>query len=257
LLFSAGRRSGRRGVARRDRPPDSERYRATIPLAAAAAGWHLLADVLASATPIVGVDAAAMTRAVEGFTGLEHALEPVAEVGGVRFVNDSKATNIESARRAVESFGDGVVVVLGGRFKGGDFRDLMAPLVERHATVVSIGEARPLIRETLGSAVAIHEADDMSSACGRFRRRRSDSRPAPACELICSATMRARPRVQAGGAATRGMDDDPRTVARSEELGANNEQSSAGGCGEEPPAGNAGCPGLRGWCLCPRPADDC
>jgi UDP-N-acetylmuramoylalanine--D-glutamate ligase len=82
----------------------------------------------------------------------------------VRFVNDSKATNIEASRRAVESFGDGVVVVLGGRFKGGDFRDLLPPLVERHATVVSIGESRPLIREALGSAVALREAEDMSSA---------------------------------------------------------------------------------------------
>ena len=70
----------------------------------------------------------AMTRAVEGFTGLEHALEPVGEVGGVRFVNDSKATNIEAARRAIESFDDGLVVILGGRFKGGDFRDLREPL---------------------------------------------------------------------------------------------------------------------------------
>ena len=46
----------------------------------------------------------------------------------MRFVNDSKATNIEAARRAIESFDDGVVVILGGRFKGGDFRDLRAPL---------------------------------------------------------------------------------------------------------------------------------
>ena len=70
-------------------------------------GRHLLADVLAASAvaSIVGVDAAAMTKAVEGFTGLEHALEPVAEIGGVRFVNDSKATNIEAARRAIESFG--------------------------------------------------------------------------------------------------------------------------------------------------------
>ena len=105
-----------------------------------------------------------MTRAVEGFAGLEHALEPVGEIGGVKFVNDSKATNIESARRAIESFGDGVVLVLGGRFKGGDFRDLVPALLERHASVVSIGEARPLIREALGSAVTLYEADDMSAA---------------------------------------------------------------------------------------------
>ena len=86
-------------------------------------GPHLVADVVAAAgvASLAGVEADAMTRAVAGFTGLEHALEPSGEVGGVRFVNDSKATNIEAARRAIESFGDGLVVILGGRFKGGDF----------------------------------------------------------------------------------------------------------------------------------------
>jgi UDP-N-acetylmuramoylalanine--D-glutamate ligase len=129
-------------------------------------GRHLVADVLAAAAvaSIASVDAAAMTRAVEGFTGLEHALEPVGEVGGVRFVNDSKATNIEAARRAIESFDRGLVVILGGRFKGGDFRDLAEPLAARHATVVAIGEARPLIREALGARIAIHDADDMHAA---------------------------------------------------------------------------------------------
>jgi UDP-N-acetylmuramoylalanine--D-glutamate ligase len=129
-------------------------------------GRHLVADVLAAAAvaSIVGVESAAMTRAVEGFSGLEHALEPVTEIGGVHFVNDSKATNIEAARRAIESFGDGVVVVLGGRFKGGDFRDLMLPLAERHATVIAIGESRSLIREALSAVVSVHDAEDMSAA---------------------------------------------------------------------------------------------
>jgi len=129
-------------------------------------GRHLVADVLAAAAVawLAGVGAAAMTRAVEGFSGLEHALEPVAEVGGVRFINDSKATNIEAAKRAIESFDAGVVVILGGRFKGGDFRDLLEPLESRQATVVAIGEARPLIAEALGGRVAFHEAADMSGA---------------------------------------------------------------------------------------------
>jgi UDP-N-acetylmuramoylalanine--D-glutamate ligase len=129
-------------------------------------GRHLVADVLAATAvaSLVGVDAAAMTKAVEGFTGLEHALEPVVEIGGVRFVNDSKATNVEAARRAIESFTDGVVVILGGKFKGGDFRDLLQPLVERHATVVAIGESRPLIREALAPEVTVHDAADMSTA---------------------------------------------------------------------------------------------
>ena len=129
-------------------------------------GPHLVADVLAAAAIawLAGVDAAAMTRAVEGFSGLEHALEPVAEVGGVRFVNDSKATNIEAAKRAIESFDAGVVVILGGKFKGGDFRDLLPPLESRDATVVAIGEARPLIARALGGRIALHEAADMSAA---------------------------------------------------------------------------------------------
>jgi UDP-N-acetylmuramoylalanine--D-glutamate ligase len=129
-------------------------------------GPHLVADVLAAAAvaSIAGVPPAAMTRAVEGFTGLEHALEPVAEVGGVRFVNDSKATNIEAARRAIESFGPGLVVILGGRFKGGRFEDLAGPLSARTATVVAIGEARERIRSALEEQVAVQTAEDMRSA---------------------------------------------------------------------------------------------
>jgi len=89
-------------------------------------GRHLLTDVAAAAAvaEIAGVSPEAMVRAVEGFTGLEHALEPVSSIQGVGFVNDSKATNIESASRAIESIDQGLVVILGGRFKGGDFTAL-------------------------------------------------------------------------------------------------------------------------------------
>jgi UDP-N-acetylmuramoylalanine--D-glutamate ligase len=53
---------------------------------------------------------------------------------------------------------------MGGRFKGGDLRDLRQPLVERHATVIAIGESRALLREAFADAVPVHEADDMSKA---------------------------------------------------------------------------------------------
>ena len=71
------------------------------------------------------------------------------EIGGVRFVNDSKATNVEAARRSIESFDRGVVAIVGGRFKGGDFRELREPLVARGRAVIAIGEAAPLVREAL------------------------------------------------------------------------------------------------------------
>ena len=129
-------------------------------------GRHLLADVAAAAAvaSIVAVPAAAMERAVEGFTGLEHALEPVGEVRGVRFVNDSKATNIEAARRAIESFDGELVVILGGKFKGGDFQDLREPLATRALAVVAIGEAAPLVKEALAGAVAVRDAGTMRDA---------------------------------------------------------------------------------------------
>jgi UDP-N-acetylmuramoylalanine--D-glutamate ligase len=128
-------------------------------------GRHLIADVLAASAvaSLAGVDSAAMTRAVEGFKGLEHALEPVADIAGVLFVNDSKATNVEAARRAIESF-ESVVVIMGGRFKGGDLSDLRDPLIKSRATVIAIGEARPRIRAAFENAVPVHEAADMNSA---------------------------------------------------------------------------------------------
>jgi UDP-N-acetylmuramoylalanine--D-glutamate ligase len=149
-------------------------------------GPHLVADVLAAAAvaAIAGVEAAAMTRAVEGFSGLEHALEPVVEIAGVRFVNDSKATNIEAARRAIESFEEGLVVILGGRFKGGAFRDLLEPLLARRATVIAIGEARPLIRDALGGRVPVHEAEGMAQAVRKAFASAAPGRTvvlAPAC----------------------------------------------------------------------------
>lgn len=129
-------------------------------------GRHLIADVCAAAAVarIAGVPPEAMVKAVEAFTGLEHALEPVATVNGVRFVNDSKATNVDAAKRAIESFDTGLVAILGGRFKGGDLRLLIEPLRSRNATVVAIGEAQSLIQKAFEGTVPVHAAADLASA---------------------------------------------------------------------------------------------
>ena len=132
-------------------------------------GPHLVNDVMAAATvgAIAGVAPAAMTAAVDAFHGLEHAMEFVADVGGVRFVNDSKATNVESALRSIESFDRDLVPIIGGRFKGGDLRLLRDPLKARAKAVVAIGEARPLLREALGDLVRVEEADGFAAAVDR------------------------------------------------------------------------------------------
>lgn len=129
-------------------------------------GPHLVNDVMAAATvgAIAGAAPEAMTAAVDAFRGLEHAMELVADIGGVRFVNDSKATNVESALRSIESFDSDLVAIVGGKFKGGDLRLLGAPLKQRAKAVVAIGEARPLVREALAGFVAVHEAETLAAA---------------------------------------------------------------------------------------------
>jgi UDP-N-acetylmuramoylalanine--D-glutamate ligase len=144
-----------------------ERHERLVPLDAIhLLGPHLVDDVMAAATvgAIAGATPAAMTSAVDRFRGLEHAMELVAEVGRVKFVNDSKATNVESALRAIESFDRNLVPILGGHFKGGDLRRLREPLNRRAKAVVAIGEARPLIREALQDAVALREAGSLDEA---------------------------------------------------------------------------------------------
>jgi len=128
-------------------------------------GRHMLSDV-AAATAVAhaaGASGASMARALEGFSGLEHVMEPVATLGGVRFVNDSKATNVDAASRSIASF-EGVVAIIGGRYKGGRFADLAGPLSARGRAVVAIGEAKPLVREALGHVVPVVEADSMRDA---------------------------------------------------------------------------------------------
>ena len=129
-------------------------------------GRHLLADVLAAAAvgTVADVSSSAMRRAVESFTGLAHALETVGEVDGIGFVNDSKATNIVAARAAIECFDEGLVVIMGGQFKGGELSELATPLSARATGVVAIGEARSRIREALGAVVSVQEADTMGEA---------------------------------------------------------------------------------------------
>jgi UDP-N-acetylmuramoylalanine--D-glutamate ligase len=85
-------------------------------------------------------------------------------VAGIRFVNDSKATNVEAARRAIESFDGPLVPIIGGRFKGGDLRDLRPALEGRAKAVIAIGEARPVVHQALGETVAVVEAVSMAEA---------------------------------------------------------------------------------------------
>ena len=161
-----------------------------VPLSAVQVpGQHLLSDIVAATAvgAVAGVDAESMTRVVGRFTGLEHALEFVREVDGVRYVNDSKATNLIAAREAIECFGAGLVVILGGRFKGGSFEELCPGLVDRNAFVIAIGEATNEIRKSLTPAIDVRDATTLTEAveiAATLARKGGTVLLAPACASL-------------------------------------------------------------------------
>ena len=129
----------------------------------------MLNNVLAATAVahIVGARPSEMNAALSGFHGLEHVMEPVTTIGDVRFVNDSKATNVEAARRSIESFDDGVVAIIGGHFKGGDLRELGDALGMHGRAVVAIGDATEAVAEAVSSVVTVVRARSMREAVER------------------------------------------------------------------------------------------
>ncbi|MGD8366217.1 MAG: UDP-N-acetylmuramoyl-L-alanine--D-glutamate ligase [Desulfobacterales bacterium] len=120
------------------------------------------AAVLAALAAGAGVEAA--RGALDGFTGLPHRLEKVAVIDGVTFYDDSKATNVDAVRRALETFSSPVVLLLGGRDKNTDFTPLtqLAAQKVRHAVVM--GEAAPRLKQVLAPVVPVTEAGSMAEA---------------------------------------------------------------------------------------------
>lgn len=136
-------------------------------------GPGIVEDALAAlaVANALGVAAEPMAEALRGFRGRPHCLELVGEVGGVRYVNDSKATNVFAVRRALEAMEGPVILIAGGRDKREDFRPL-APLVRRRVkALIGIGEARKKILAEVGGGCPAEEAVGMADAVERASRR--------------------------------------------------------------------------------------
>jgi len=132
-------------------------------------GAHLAGDLLAAAAVarLLGATGEDVAKAIAGFGGIEHVLEHVATIDGVAFFNDSKATNVAAAVRSVEAFDGRVLVILGGRYKGGDFALLAPQLRARESRVLAIGEAREEIEKALGAEVPVDRCPDLAAAVER------------------------------------------------------------------------------------------
>ena len=133
-------------------------------------GDHNVENVMAALAAGLACGAAcrslgdSMRQTVRNFKGVEHRLEFVAEINGVKFYNDSKATNVDAAIKCLEAFSGGVIVILGGKDKGGDYLPL-APLVrQRCEHVILIGAAADKIAAALDNTKPLHCAATMPDA---------------------------------------------------------------------------------------------
>ena len=129
---------------------------AEIPLA----GAHNVENVLAAVilARLAGVDSATIAKAVKSFAGVEHRLEFVADIHGVRYYNDSKATNVDATLKALDAFPGRILVILGGKDKGSDYTVLQKPLRERAILALLIGAAADKIEKQIAGSVAIERA---------------------------------------------------------------------------------------------------
>jgi UDP-N-acetylmuramoylalanine--D-glutamate ligase len=129
-------------------------------------GAHNLENVLAAiaATRIAGASAKAVGEGVRSFAGVEHRLEFVSEINGVRYYNDSKATNVDATLKALDSFPGRILVILGGKDKGSDYTPLRTPLRERAILALLIGAAADKIASQIDGAVAIERAGALDRA---------------------------------------------------------------------------------------------
>jgi UDP-N-acetylmuramoylalanine--D-glutamate ligase len=115
-------------------------------------GLHNVENVMAAVTYglLCGCSVEAVRRVLRTFPGLEHALEVVRERNGVRYVNDSKGTNVDAVVKALEGIEQPIWLIAGGRDKGGDFSRLVPLIRERVKHLVLIGEAAERIQGAMG-----------------------------------------------------------------------------------------------------------
>jgi UDP-N-acetylmuramoylalanine--D-glutamate ligase len=134
-------------------------------------GRHNLANVLAALAMMHagGFEWDRVLAGLRAFRGVEHRIERVAELDGVAYYNDSKSTNIDSLRVALESFEQPLVLIAGGRGKGSSYAALREVVKGRVKHLVTLGEDAPLLEETFGDLTPFRRASGMAEAVALAR----------------------------------------------------------------------------------------
>ncbi len=129
-------------------------------------GPHNLSNAAAACAvcAVLEVSPVSMRETLKRFKGVEHRLEEVATLSGVKFVNDSKATNVESVWYALQSVKEPIVLIAGGKDKGGDFTKLRELVKSRVKALILIGEAKEKIDQALSDQVPTLHSPSLEEA---------------------------------------------------------------------------------------------
>ncbi|GAC1338754.1 MAG: UDP-N-acetylmuramoyl-L-alanine--D-glutamate ligase [Myxococcales bacterium] len=137
-------------------------------------GAHNAENALAALLLVLALrpapQAEALQRGLDSYPGLPHRLEPVRELDGVEWVNDSKATNVDSVEKSLGAFAQGVVLVMGGRGKGAPYAPLRPLFAGRVKALLTIGEDGPRIAEELGDLAPVTACGHLAAALASARR---------------------------------------------------------------------------------------
>ena len=129
-------------------------------------GAHNLENALAAATAtrLAGALPAQIAEGIRCFSGVEHRLELLTEIHGVRYYNDSKATNVDATLKALEAFPGRIIVILGGKDKDSDYTQLRTTLREKAILALLIGSAAEKIATQIEGSVAISRSGTLENA---------------------------------------------------------------------------------------------
>lgn len=117
-----------------------------------------------SIASVAGVEEAKMLEVLSSFRGIEHRLEYITTINGIDFINDSKATTVSSVEWALKSLEQRIILIMGGRYKGGDFSRLGNLVKEKVDFIIAIGEAKTRIKEALRAFKGVSEEKTLDSA---------------------------------------------------------------------------------------------
>jgi UDP-N-acetylmuramoylalanine--D-glutamate ligase len=128
-------------------------------------GQHNIYNLLAAASGAhcLGISDEKIANVIQSFKGIPHRLESITEINGIEFINDSKATNIDAVKVAIESYEKPIILILGGLAKGNDFAELLQ-FKNKIKNIIAYGTAKEMIHEELSTAFTVSKIELLKDA---------------------------------------------------------------------------------------------